>query len=169
MAVVNKTMSAKFNTLVDAAESLLPLLPWAAAFEKDTFNRPDFTSLEVVAFGSSGIPAGINIPNYDGAFAMRGVVLVVAVPVTWEFSFVARHADIRQSEGFKNVSLGNVLVRTGALVLFVVVLRATSCNATGGVRLDLAAVHLCVVCCLLIHPSSRTVFPRHEGACCLSQ
>ncbi|XP_050730725.1 dipeptidyl peptidase 3-like isoform X2 [Eriocheir sinensis] len=83
VAVVNREQSRKFDTLVERAEDeFLPLLPWGREFEEDKFMRPDFSSLDVVTFASSGLPIGINIPNYK---------------------------DVKEEHGFKNVSLTNVM------------------------------------------------------------
>ncbi|KAK4705199.1 dipeptidyl-peptidase III, partial [Phenoliferia sp. Uapishka_3] len=83
VAVVNKEQSRKFETLVNAAPTLIKTLPWGSDFEVAKFTRPDFTALEILSFATGGIPAGINIPNYH---------------------------DVRENDGFKvNVSLSNIL------------------------------------------------------------
>eukprot|EP00831_Metopus_contortus_P077239 TRINITY_DN719_c0_g1_i1.p1 TRINITY_DN719_c0_g1~~TRINITY_DN719_c0_g1_i1.p1 ORF type:complete len:716 (-),score=152.87 TRINITY_DN719_c0_g1_i1:99-2246(-) len=80
VSVVNKEESKKLNNLVHNADGLVAMLPWNKYFEKDKFKKPDFTALDVVTFACSDIPTGINLPNYD---------------------------DVKESDGYKNVSLSN--------------------------------------------------------------
>lgn len=60
-AIVDKELSAKYETLVNDAPELIKSLPWGKDFEVDVFRKPDFTALEVVTFATGGIPAGINV------------------------------------------------------------------------------------------------------------
>ncbi|BGO94147.1 hypothetical protein JCM10020v2_005841 [Rhodotorula toruloides] len=96
-AIVNKAESAKFDTLVQGAAEHLKTLPWPKEYEVDVFKRPDFTALEILSFATSGIPAGINIPNCESSNLFLGLIRLFS------------NYDIRESLGFKNVSLINVL------------------------------------------------------------
>ncbi|KAF3222492.1 hypothetical protein TWF679_005964 [Orbilia oligospora] len=46
VAVVNKERTKVFGKLVERAGDFIPKLPWSKDFEKDKFQKPDFTSLE---------------------------------------------------------------------------------------------------------------------------
>lgn len=82
ISYINREVSLRFQALVDGAEGFLWRMPWGKEWEKDVLRRLDFTSLEVLAPGSSGVPARINIPNHD---------------------------ETQQEKGFRNVPLGSVL------------------------------------------------------------
>lgn len=82
-SMMNRKLSEQFLTMVQQAENFLVELPWGRDFEKDHFSKPDFTSIDVMSFAGSTVPVGLSIP------------------ITYE--------ELRHSDGFKNLTLGNVL------------------------------------------------------------
>ncbi|KAH3854367.1 dipeptidyl peptidase 3-like [Dreissena polymorpha] len=78
---VNKERSAKYQELVNKTERLLKTLPWPAEYEMDQFLKPDTLSIDLLTYGASWVPDGCNLPYSYG--------------------------DIRQDEGFKNLTFFN--------------------------------------------------------------
>ncbi|KAF7322970.1 Dipeptidyl peptidase 3 [Mycena chlorophos] len=74
-AIVNKTLSKKYEELVDNAPHFIESLPWGKDFEVDTFRRPDFTALEVVSFATGGIldPRSVVLTGDRAARARSGM------------------------------------------------------------------------------------------------
>ena len=89
VAISNREETALLTRLVESSSKFIQRLPWTTGFsenngkgpfEKDLFEPPDFTIIHALAYCSSIIFAGINLPNYN---------------------------DIRQECGFKNVIIAN--------------------------------------------------------------
>ena len=89
MAISDRKEIELLTKLVEESSKFIRRLPWATGtsgndgmgpFEKSLFEPPDFTSIYALAYCSSIIFGGINLPDYD---------------------------DIRQQHGFKNVMIAN--------------------------------------------------------------
>lgn len=89
VAFVNTDETKVLTNLVNSSAEYIRKLPWTEGatennekgqFEKELFDPPDFTSLQTLAYCSSIIFPGINLPNFN---------------------------DIRQDVGFKNVMISN--------------------------------------------------------------
>ncbi|OAQ70564.1 dipeptidyl peptidase III [Pochonia chlamydosporia 170] len=87
VAIADDSETRLLAKLVDNSAKFIRRLPWATPendgkgpFEKSLFEPPDFSSIHALAYCSSIIFPGINLPNYN---------------------------DIRQEDGFKNVIIAN--------------------------------------------------------------
>ncbi|KAI1736227.1 peptidase family M49-domain-containing protein [Xylaria scruposa] len=90
VAIADDEETVLLSTLVEHSDNFIRRLPWASAgnngkgpFEKSLFEPPDFSSIHALAYCSSIIFPGINVPNYN---------------------------DIRQDVGFKSVIIANRMV-----------------------------------------------------------
>ncbi|KAI1462265.1 dipeptidyl peptidase III [Annulohypoxylon moriforme] len=87
VAIADAEETKLLSKLVENSDKFIQRLPWATPenngkgiFEKSLFEPPDFSSIHALAYCSSIIFPGINLPNYN---------------------------DIRQDVGFKNVIIAN--------------------------------------------------------------
>jgi len=82
VAAVNKKESESLHKYVQSSNIILPLLPYPSQYERSTYTPPSYNAIDILTFCTSGMPIGINIPNYD---------------------------NIRLNIGFKNVTLTNAM------------------------------------------------------------
>ena len=92
VAISDRKETELLTKLVEKSSQFIRRLPWATGtsendgkgpFEKSLFEPPDFTSIHALAYCSSTIWGGINLPNYN---------------------------DIRHQHGFKNVIIANRMI-----------------------------------------------------------
>ncbi|KAI3323189.1 peptidase [Xylariaceae sp. AK1471] len=96
VAIADAEETKLLANLVRESDRFVRRLPWASpenngkgVFEKSLFEPPDFSSIHALAYCSSIIFPGINLPNYN---------------------------DIRQDVGFKNVIIANRMVAESTAV-----------------------------------------------------
>ena len=96
VAISDREETKVLSRLVQESSKFIKRLPWThdasendgkGLFEKAIFDPPDFTSIHALAYCSSIIFPGINLPNYN---------------------------DIRQKHGFKNVIIANRMSAEGS-------------------------------------------------------
>ncbi|QRV87699.1 dipeptidyl peptidase 3 [Ceratobasidium sp. AG-Ba] len=100
-AIVNKSLTAKYEVLVNRATELIKTLPWGESFEILQ------AALEVVSFATGGIPAGINVRGCKRSHARANAL-------TWVDIARFHYYEVREQVGFKNVSLANILAAKAA-------------------------------------------------------
>ncbi|KAI0113626.1 peptidase family M49-domain-containing protein [Nemania sp. FL0031] len=98
VAISNHGETELLSKLVENSAKFIRRLPWATGendgrgpFEKSLFEPPDFSSIHSLAYCSSIIFPGINVPNYN---------------------------DIRQEDGFKSVIIANRMAVEGKAIQY---------------------------------------------------
>ncbi|KAI0531914.1 peptidase family M49-domain-containing protein [Xylaria digitata] len=98
VAIANKDETELLDKLVENSAKFIRRLPWTTPdndgrgpFEKSLFEPPDFSSIHSLAYCSSIIFPGINVPNYN---------------------------DIRQEDGFKSVIIANRMAVEGKAIQY---------------------------------------------------
>ncbi|KAI1751939.1 putative dipeptidylpeptidase III [Xylaria castorea] len=85
--IENQPQTRLFENLIENSQTVILSLPWndhgRSPFETDEYEVPGFVSMEALAFVSTSIPAGTNVPN---------------------------HADIRAEHGYKNFAIRNRVI-----------------------------------------------------------